>query len=78
MGHLLGRIVKDTYDTVGAMLSSIAIYLDANDAGPGFYHLAQEMGLLPKNASKLTKERFWVDQMNTAIEYFREGGRLGN
>ena len=50
MGYLLGRIVQETYDEIGAMVSSLVIYLDANDAGPGFYQLAQEMGLLPRNA----------------------------
>jgi len=50
MGYLLGRIVEETYATVGAMISALVVYLDANDAGPGFYQLAQSKGLLPKGA----------------------------
>src|SRR4051794_9266018 len=61
MGHLLGRIVEETYGSVGAMLSSLVIYLDANDAGPGFYQLAQHMGILERGATKFVKEKFWVD-----------------
>lgn len=78
MGYLLGRIVTETYGSVGAMLSSLVIYLDANDAGPGFYQLAQEMGILKKGASKLAKEKFWVEQMNASIAFLRSGGRLEN
>ncbi len=76
MGHLLGLIVEDTYPRVGAMLSSIVIYLGANDAGGGFYQLAQHMGILEKNPSRLAAERFWVAQMNTVYKFFADGGRL--
>lgn len=33
------------------MLSAIVHYLDQNDAGPGFYSLAGQMGLLPKGVT---------------------------
>lgn len=80
MGHLLGRIVENTYTSVGAMLSSLVIYLDANDAGPGFYALAEQMGVLPKGSSKAAKERFWVGEVKKVFERFEEkpfGGRCG-
>ncbi len=70
MGHLLGMIVERTYSSVGAMLSSLVINFDANDAGPGFYSLAEQMRLLPKGASKTAKERFWVQQMNQVFAYY--------
>lgn len=76
MGYLLGRIVQETYPTVGAMMSALVIYLDANDAGSGFYQLAQDMGLLPKNASKDAKDEFWVRQTKKTFEYFDAGGKL--
>lgn len=52
------------------MLSSSVIYLDANDAGPGFYTLAEQMGLLPKSAPKTAKERFWVGEMTKVFAHF--------
>ncbi len=70
MGHLLGRIVEQTYPSVGAMLSSLVIYLDANDAGTGFYALAEQMGLLPRGASKTAKERFWVGEVAKVFAHF--------
>ncbi len=72
MGYLLGRIVQETYPSVGAMLSSLVIYLDANDAGPGFYALAEEMRLLPKGASKATKDEFWVGQFKEVLSHFEK------
>ncbi|MEV0158366.1 hypothetical protein AB0H57_32455 [Micromonospora sp. NPDC050686] len=76
MGYLLGRIVQETYPVVGAMMSALVIYLDANDAGPGFYQLAQDMGLLHKGASKQAREAFWVQQVRGTFDHFRAGGRL--
>ena len=70
MGYLLGRIGEDTYPTVDAMLSAIVLYLDANNAGPGFYALAGQMGLLERGASKQDKERFWVDQVARVFRHF--------
>jgi len=61
---------------VGAMISALVIYLDANDAGPGFYQLAQDMGLLPRGASRQEREAFWVQQVKKTFDYFRTGGRL--
>jgi hypothetical protein len=40
MGQLLGDCVDRTFPEIKAMISSIVIYLNANDAGPGFYRLA--------------------------------------
>src|SRR5437660_1861723 len=51
MGYLLGLIVERERPESGHMISSIVIYLDENDAGSGFYRLAQSYGLLRPNAS---------------------------
>ena len=37
------------------MLSAIVIYLNENDAGPGFYRLASLMGLLPATRGEFTR-----------------------
>lgn len=64
MGELLGRIVeRDQVDNPGLMISSVVVYLNANDAGPGFYALAQHDGVLAADASPQAKEKFWVDQV---------------
>jgi hypothetical protein len=52
------------------MLSSLVMYLDANDASPGFYALAAETGLLPRGASKQQKEAFWVGQVHEVFRRF--------
>ena len=64
VGHLLGLIVERTYTDREVMLSALVRYLDANDAGPGFYALAQRMGLIQKNASADAKLEFWIGQVN--------------
>lgn len=59
MGELLGRIVEADYLTRGYMLSALVIYLNGNDAGPGFSALATQMGLLAPGGDKLA---FWTTQ----------------
>ena len=44
MGHLLGLIVDRNHPTTTLMISALVQYLNANDAGPGFYALAVELG----------------------------------
>jgi hypothetical protein len=79
MGHLLGLVVQDDYPETRLMLSALVHYLDSNDAGPGFYALAQEYELLPRGASKATKETFWVGQVSAMHDFYagtrtRRGG----
>jgi hypothetical protein len=45
MGHVLGLIVKRDFPVTGLVISAL-VYLDANDAGPGFCTLAIQLGLL--------------------------------
>lgn len=77
MGHLLGLIVEqdqaDAPSEPPLMLSALVNYLDANDAGPGFYQLAKQLQLLPMSASKGEKFGFWIQQMK--LLYERHGAR---
>lgn len=70
MGYLLGRIVdRDQNDHPGLMITSLVIYLNANDAGTGFYNLARQKGLLRKGDSK---EEFWIRQVKASHELFKK------
>jgi len=65
VGHLLGLIVERNRPVTGLMISALVIYLDGNDAGSGFYKLAQALGELPPGAlSSRMKDEFWVGQVN--------------
>jgi len=52
------------------MISALVTYLDANDAGTGFYAFAQQLGLLPPNASAPARLDFWVGQVKALYEYY--------
>jgi hypothetical protein len=73
MGHLLGLIVVERNRPVtGLMISALVIYLDGNDAGSGFYKLAQDLGELPPGAlSSHVREQFWVGQVKALYAYYR-------
>jgi hypothetical protein len=60
VGHLLGQIVEHDFPTRGFMLSAVVKYSDTNDAGSGFYKLAQQMGLLKPGTDRLM---FWTEQL---------------
>ncbi|MGV9690970.1 hypothetical protein ACWDUX_17880 [Streptomyces sp. NPDC003444] len=68
MGHLLGLIVERDYPDSKLMISALVHYLGANDAGPGFYVLAQQLDLLPKGSSAMAKLEFWIGQVNSLHE----------
>jgi hypothetical protein len=71
MGELLGLIVDQNRPTTHLMISALVIYLNENDAGPGFYTFAQQLGDLTPNASKSQKERFWVKQVADLHAYYK-------
>jgi hypothetical protein len=75
MGYLLGLIVGQDYPKSGLMISALVHYLGANDAGPGFYTLAQQLDLLPKGASAMARLKFWIDQVNSLHELHSAPGR---
>lgn len=70
MGHLLGLIVERNRPVTGLMISALVTYLDANDAGTGFYGLARDLGELPRGASEATKWEFWVSQVTALHTYY--------
>jgi len=72
MGHLLGRIVKRNLPATGLMISALVHYLDANDAGSGFYKLAEQLGLLKRGASQRAKEKFWINQINALYDHYTQ------
>jgi hypothetical protein len=63
MGAVLGDVVHRTIGDARTMLSAIVAYIDRNDAGPGFYSLAVELGLLPNTATADDKLAFWSNQV---------------
>jgi hypothetical protein len=69
MGELLGRLSERSIAEAGVMISSLVPYLSGNDAGEGFYHLAQEKGLLQTPTSPDQKLNFWIAQMNACYRY---------
>lgn len=75
MGHLLGLAVDEEYDATGLMISSIVLYLNENDAGPGFFTKAAELGLLRRNATRDERQVFWVEQVRAVQEHYRAQGR---
>jgi hypothetical protein len=76
MGYMLGLIVDTNLSTTGLMLSAFVHYLDENDAGPGFFSLAQQLGLLNRHASPDLKMEFWIGQVRGLHEYSAENGRV--
>ena len=75
MGYLLGRIVTErNKPETGLMISALVIYLNGNDAGSGFYALAQELGELPPGSlSASVKESFWIKQLNETYARYQKG-----
>jgi hypothetical protein len=71
MGELLGTITERERPTSGHMISALVIYLNENDAGPGFYRLAERNGDLPKGSTKDERLRFWSDEVRQVHEYYR-------
>ena len=71
MGHLLGLIVERNMPESRLMLSAIVNYLGENDAGPGFYAFAQELGLLSKRATAAEKWEFWAEQSSAVFAYYK-------
>lgn len=70
IGALLGDIVHRTIGDTGVMLSAIVAYIDRNDAGPGFYALAVQLGLLPNTATADDKLAFWSGQVGKVHERY--------
>ncbi len=71
MGYLLGRVSDREFSRTGVLISAIVNYLDANDAGPGFYKLAQTKGLLPHGQSRAQQWEFWATHVGEVFAAYR-------
>jgi hypothetical protein len=60
MGELLGQLSERSFGQARLLISVLVQYLNANDAGPGFYELAQRKKLLGPHPSQDDKLVFWV------------------
>nr|WP_182633782.1 hypothetical protein [Dietzia sp. DQ11-71] len=75
MSELLGEVVERTVDELGAMLSAVVLYIDENDAGPGFYSLAVDLGRLPADATSDQRIRQWSEEVAAAQDACKTGRR---
>jgi hypothetical protein len=66
MGELLGQLSERSFAQADLLISVLVHYLDANDAGPGFYELARRKGLLPPGTDRLA---FWVGHVKAVCAY---------
>jgi len=70
VGAVLANVTERTIGESEAMLSSIVVYIDRNDAGPGFYSLATQLGLLPNTATADDKLAFWSGQVGKVHDLY--------
>jgi len=68
MGDLLGEVARANVQEVGALLSSIVVYVNGNDAGAGFYRLAADLGMLSTTAKSDERFTFCVSQVKAVHE----------
>lgn len=66
MGELLGQLSERSFAQACLLISVLVHFLNANDAGPGFYELAQRKRLLPPGADRLA---FWVGHVRAVCAY---------
>ncbi|MFD1152021.1 hypothetical protein [Saccharothrix hoggarensis] len=74
LGHLLGQIADDSFaETGGLLISALVQYIDANDAGSGFYALARAKGLpVPSNAGD--RQLFWAGHVGALHRHYARPG----
>ena len=64
MGYLLGRISRNrSWPTARLLISALVRYQDKADAGPGFFSLAREVGLIHRPLSDLERLEFWLQHI---------------
>jgi len=72
MGELLGQLSERSFGEASLLISVLVQYLSANDAGPGFYQLAQR-----KSCSGRTRPRTrsWPSGSGSSIPFTHITGR---
>jgi hypothetical protein len=69
-GAVLGEVAAAKLPEVGALISSIVVYLGQNDAGPGFFRLASSLNLLTHKPNADQKLAFWASQVKKTHEHY--------
>jgi hypothetical protein len=75
MGEFLGTVTELERPSSGHMISAIVIYLNENDAGSGFYKLAELNGGLPEGSSEDQRLSFWANEVKAIHEHYRRRRR---
>ncbi|MHC9296580.1 hypothetical protein ACRCUN_29300 [Mycobacterium sp. LTG2003] len=70
VGAILSEAVHRTIGDTRLMLSAIVAYLDRNNAGPGFYKFATQLGLLPNTANADDKLAFWSAEVDAVHNHY--------
>ncbi len=70
MGYLLGRISRHrSWPASRLLISALVRYHGEADAGPGFFNLAREMGLIQGTLSDLQRLEFWLRHIRQVQAY---------
>jgi hypothetical protein len=70
MGYLLGQISEREFPHTNLLISALVHYLDANDAGPGFYRFAKRMQLIPISSPRDAQWEFWVRHVSEVHAWY--------
>jgi hypothetical protein len=54
------------------MLSAVAVYVDKNRPGDGFFSLARELGLYGGGNSEENKITFWIAELKGVHDFWRK------
>jgi hypothetical protein len=70
MGYLLGRISRNRSWPISQLLiSALVRYHREADAGPGFFGLARDVGLIHGTLSELERLEFWLRHVRLVQAY---------
>jgi hypothetical protein len=53
------------------MISALVIYLNENDAGAGFYRLAQQYGVLSAKPNPRERDKFWACEVAAIHDHYK-------
>jgi len=69
MGELLGQLSERSFSEARLLISVLVQYLNADDAGPGFYDLAARKAPPEARPSQDEKLTFWVQHVKAVCAY---------
>lgn len=70
MGALLREVARENLPEMGALVSSIVLYLNENDAGTGSTALQRLWALLTPKPTPDQKLVFWTNQVKATYDYY--------